>query len=96
MLYYETGGDGKKVPIVMFNCGALSKPTHVAVGQKFRLSFKTVNADARLVSQICHAHGFHEVHSSNGDYNLMWTGVHPKPQAFKAMLPHQRVNHFPR
>ena len=48
-----------------------------------RLSFKTVNADAKLISQIGHAHGFHEVHSSNNDYNLMWTGVHPKPQNFK-------------
>ena len=42
-----------------------------------------MNADAKLISQIGHAHGFHEVHSSNNDYNLMWTGVHPKPQNFK-------------
>ena len=28
----------------------------------FRLSFKTVNADAKLISQIGHAHGLHEVH----------------------------------
>ena len=51
-----------------------------------RLSFKTVNADAKLISQIGHAHGFHEVHSSNNDYNLMWTGVHPKPQNFKGCM----------
>ena len=80
----------------MFNTCHMSAPPATSPGSKFRLSFKTVNADAKLVSQICHAHGFHEVHASNGDYNLMWTGVHPKPQAFKAMLPHQRVNHFPR
>jgi tubulin polyglutamylase TTLL5 len=96
MLYYETSAEGKKIPIVMFNCGALSKPTHISIGQKFRLNFKIVNADARLISQISHAHGFHEVHASNNDYNLMWTGVHPKPHSFKSMLPHQRVNHFPR
>ena len=60
-----------------------------SVGNKYHLTFKTVNADAKLVSQICHAHGFHEVHASNSDYNLMWTGVHPKPHAFKSMLPHQ-------
>ena len=52
----------------------------LSVGQKFRLSFKTVNADAKLVSTICHAHGFHEVHASNTDYNLMWAGAHPKPR----------------
>ena len=25
-----------------------------------------------------------------------WTGSHPKPHTFKSLLPHQRVNHFPR
>lgn len=95
-LFYETSPEGKKIPIVNFNCQALSKPQPLTVGQKFRLSFKTVNADAKLVSQVCHAHGFHEVHSSNSDYNLVWTGVHPKPHSFKSMLPHQRCNHFPR
>ena len=95
-LFYETSPEGKKIPLVNFNCQALSKPQPLTVGQKFRLSFKTVNADAKLVSQICHAHGFHEVHSTNSDYNLVWTGVHPKPHSFKSMLPHQRCNHFPR
>ena len=93
---YETSGEGRKLPIVIFNCNALSQPQPMLAGQKYHLTFKTVNADAKLISQICHAHGFHEVHSSNSDYNLMWTGVHPKPHSFKAMLPHQRVNHFPR
>ena len=66
---------GKKLPIVIFNCQALSQPQPLAAGQKYHLTFKTVNADAKLISQICHAHGFHEVHASNSDYNLMWTGV---------------------
>ncbi|KDR20933.1 Tubulin polyglutamylase TTLL5, partial [Zootermopsis nevadensis] len=30
------------------------------------------------------------------DFNLLWTGVHPKPHLLKAMAPYQRVNHFPR
>ena len=56
---------GKKLPIVIFNCTALAQPQTLAAGQKYHLTFKTVNADAKLISQICHAHGFHEVHSSN-------------------------------
>ena len=36
MLFYETSADGKKGPIVMFNCAALSNPSHIVVGQKFR------------------------------------------------------------
>ena len=88
---YETSGEGKKLPIVIFHCNALSQPQPMAAGQKYHLTFKTVNADAKLISQICHAHGFHEVHSSNSDYNLMWTGVHPKPHSFKA---NKQFSHF--
>ena len=83
---YETSGEGRKLPIVIFNCNALSQPQPMLAGQKYHLTFKTVNADAKLISQICHAHGFHEVHSSNSDYNLMWTGVHPKPHSFKVKI----------
>ena len=36
MLFYETSADGKKGPIVMFSCAALSNPSHIVVGQKFR------------------------------------------------------------
>ena len=96
MVCWETSGEGKKIPIVIFSDQALARPHAYSVGSKYHLTFKTVNADAKLISQICHAHGFHEVHASNTDYNLNWTGIHPKPHAFKSMLPHQRVNHFPR
>ncbi|CAB4066942.1 TTLL5 [Lepeophtheirus salmonis] len=62
----------KKIPVVRFHCQALSRPPLPnSVGFKYRLTFKTLNADAKLVSQICHAHGFHEVMSSNSDFNLM-------------------------
>lgn len=86
----------KRYPIVVFNPLALSQPSPNPVGSRYHLTFKVVQADAKIVSQIFHAHGFHEVGSLNQDFNLMWTGSHPKPQSFKSMLPHQRVNHFPR
>ena len=86
----------KRYPIVVFNPGALSQPSPNPVGSRYHLTFKVVQADAKIVSQIFHAHGFHEVGQLNQDFNLMWTGSHPKPQSFKSMLPHQRVNHFPR
>ena len=75
ILKYFSKIPGKKLPIVIFNCQALSQPQPLAAGQKYHLTFKTVNADAKLISQICHAHGFHEVHASNSDYHQMWTGV---------------------
>lgn len=30
------------------------------------------------------------------DFNLLWTGSHVKPQVLRNLLPHQRLNHFPR
>jgi hypothetical protein len=44
-LYYETSFEGKKIPIVMFNCTYLSRvlplnSCNTTVGQKYRLSFK--------------------------------------------------------
>lgn len=30
------------------------------------------------------------------DFNLLWTGSHVKPQVLQNLLPHQRLNHFPR
>ena len=36
MLFYETSADGKKGPVLMFSCAALSNPSHTVLGQKFR------------------------------------------------------------
>ncbi|KAL7301419.1 hypothetical protein TKK_0005861 [Trichogramma kaykai] len=33
----------------------------------------------------------HEPH-----FNLLWMGNHPKPDVLRSLLPHQKVNHFPR
>ncbi|KAF4525871.1 hypothetical protein B566_EDAN015974 [Ephemera danica] len=37
-----------------------------------------------------------KVHPNIPDFNLLWTGIHPKPHLLRAMTPYQRVNHFPR
>ena len=86
----------KRYPIVVFNPAALSQPSYTPVGSRYHLTFKMVQAEAKICSQILQAHGFQEVTSSNQDFNIMWTGSHPNPHISKSMLPHQRVNHFPR
>jgi len=93
---WATSMEQKRYPVVVFNPNALSKPAQNPAGSRYHLTFKIVQADAKIVSQIFHAHGFHEVSHTNSDFNLMWTGSHPKPHSFKSLLPHQRVNHFPR
>ena len=37
-----------------------------------------------------------EVGPNNTDFNIMWTSSNPNPNIYKSLLPHQRVNHFPR
>ena len=86
----------KRYPIVVFSPAALSQPSSTPVGSRYHLTFKMVHAEAKICSQLLQAHGFQEVSSSNEDFNIMWTGSHPNPHIFKSMLPHQRVNHFPR
>ena len=86
----------KRYPIVVFSPAALSQASSIPVGSRYHLTFKMVNAEAKICSQLLQSHGFQEVSSSNQDFNIMWTGSHPNPHMFKSMLPHQRVNHFPR
>ena len=93
---YASSMEQRRYPIVIFNPQSLGQPSSNPAGARYHLTFKVVQADAKIVSQLFHAHGFHEVGVNNNDFNLMWTGSHPKPQAFKSLLPHQRVNHFPR
>ena len=93
---FASSMEQKRYPIVIFNPQSLGQPSSNPAGARYHLTFKVVQADAKIVSQLFHAHGFHEVGVNNNDFNLMWTGSHPKPQAFKSLLPHQRVNHFPR
>ena len=93
---FASSMEQRRYPVVIFNPQSLGQPSCNPAGARYHLTFKVVQADAKIVSQIFHAHGFHEVGVNNMDFNLMWTGSHPKPQAFKSLLPHQRVNHFPR
>lgn len=60
------------------------------------LTFRTAQSDTWLVSSLLAAHGFTEVSQSNNDFNLLWTGSHPRPHTFSSLRSYQRVNHFPR
>ena len=46
----------------------------------FMMTFMMLNSDKK-------------VSHSNTDFNLMWTGSHPKPHSFKSLLPHQVGHH---
>uniref|UniRef100_A0A8D0DN23 Tubulin--tyrosine ligase-like protein 5 n=1 Tax=Salvator merianae TaxID=96440 RepID=A0A8D0DN23_SALMN len=92
-----TGGF-RRVPILIFHAEAiLTKDSYIRlIGERYRLSFKIVRTDSRLVRSILSAHGFREVHPSSNEYNLMWTGSHLKPYILRTLTDIQKVNHFPR
>ncbi|XP_021101825.1 tubulin polyglutamylase TTLL5 isoform X4 [Heterocephalus glaber] len=92
-----TGGC-RRIPVLVFHAEAiLTKDNNIRViGERYHLSYKIVRTDSRLVRNILTAHGFHEVHPSSTDYNLMWTGSHLKPFLLRTLSEAQKVNHFPR
>ncbi|KAM5129645.1 tubulin polyglutamylase TTLL5 isoform 2-T2 [Mantella aurantiaca] len=103
----ETGGESprilwtgasRRVPVLIFHPEAVltKEPSLRTVGERYRLTFKMVRTDSRLVRNILSAHGFQEVNANSNDFNLMWTGSHIKPHLLRNLASFQRVNHFPR
>ncbi|KAM4662158.1 tubulin polyglutamylase TTLL5 isoform 2-T2 [Discoglossus pictus] len=92
-----TGGS-RRVPVLVFHAEAVltKEPSLRLVGERYRLSYKMVRTDSRLVRSILTAHGFQEVHANSSDFNLMWTGSHVKPHLMRNLTSFQKVNHFPR
>lgn len=58
--------------------------------------YKTAMAETKLLSKMLQAHGLIDVETNSKDFNLMWSGLHPKPDILRSLASHQRVNHFPR
>ncbi|NXH12835.1 TTLL5 polyglutamylase, partial [Bucco capensis] len=93
-----TGGGCRRIPVLVFHAEAiLTQDSYLRlIGERYRLSYKIVRTDSRLVRSILTAHGFHEVQPNSSDYNLMWTGSHLKPYLLRSLTDIQKVNHFPR
>ncbi|KFU86855.1 Tubulin polyglutamylase TTLL5 [Chaetura pelagica] len=93
-----TGGGCRRIPVLVFHAEAiLTNDSYLRlIGERYHMSYKIVRTDSRLVRNILAAHGFHEVHPSSSNYNLMWTGSHLKPYLLRSLTDIQKVNHFPR
>lgn len=60
------------------------------------MTYKLVNTETKLLHKLLQAHGMQEVDANNKEFNLLWGGLHPKPDVLRSLSPYQRVNHFPR
>ncbi|CAH1637922.1 unnamed protein product [Spodoptera littoralis] len=61
-----------------------------------KITYKLVNTETKLLHRLLQAHGLQEAVSETKDFNLLWSGLHPKPDVLRSLSPYQRVNHFPR
>ncbi|GBP24411.1 Tubulin polyglutamylase TTLL5 [Eumeta japonica] len=62
----------------------------------FRITYKLVNTETKLLHRLLKAHGLEELPHDAKEFNLLWSGIHPKPDLLRSLSPYQRVNHFPR
>lgn len=79
-----TGGPlGSRNAILIFRSSALANPTEVSVqnkpAYKLHITYKVSQAETKLLSKLLDCHGVSEVANNSSDFNLLWTGSHPKP-----------------
>lgn len=60
-----------------------------------KMTYRFTNTETKLLKRILSSHGLKEAKEYQ-QFNLLWTGVHLKPDILRSLLPYQRVNHFPR
>ncbi|XP_065169169.1 tubulin polyglutamylase TTLL5 isoform X2 [Atheta coriaria] len=94
------GTFGSRSSVLVFRSSALAQATDADIaskpGHKLHITFRVVQAETKLLAKLLECHGINEASPDSNDYNILWTGSHPKPGILRSMAPHQRVNHFPR
>ncbi|XP_045532214.1 uncharacterized protein LOC123719936 isoform X2 [Pieris brassicae] len=61
-----------------------------------KITYKLVNTETKLLHRLLQAHGLQEACADAKEFNLLWAGLHPKPDVLRSLSAYQRVNHFPR
>ncbi|CAH1975002.1 unnamed protein product [Acanthoscelides obtectus] len=91
---------GSNNAVLLFRSSALAESNEYLIREKpafkLHITYKVLQAETKLLSKLLDCHGICEVAPNSSDFNLLWTGSHPKPGTLRSLGPHQRVNHFPR
>ncbi|CAH1980864.1 unnamed protein product [Acanthoscelides obtectus] len=95
------GSFGSRNSVLLFHSSALADADNEAVikekpGYKLHVTYKAFQAETKLLAKLLDCHGISEAAATSNDFNLLWTGSHPKPGVLRSLSAHQRVNHFPR
>nr|CAI5827763.1 unnamed protein product [Callosobruchus analis] len=95
-----SGPLGSKNAVLLFRSSALADSNEYLIREKpafkLHITYKVLQAETKLLSKLLDCHGICEVAPNSSDFNLLWTGSHPKPGTLRSLAPYQRVNHFPR
>lgn len=69
--------------MLLFKSSALASPTECSIREKpahkLHVTYKVLQAETKLLSKLLECHGINEVAQNSSDFNLLWTGSHPKP-----------------
>ncbi|RNA41182.1 tubulin polyglutamylase TTLL5-like isoform X1 [Brachionus plicatilis] len=86
------------LPLILFRAKVLRKNFWECkkVGETYRLSFKFLHGERKLVKSLLEGHGFREVHPNSSEFNIIWSGNNLKSYLFRGLQENQKVNHFPR
>ncbi|XP_033328006.2 tubulin tyrosine ligase-like 5 isoform X3 [Megalopta genalis] len=90
------GPTGNKTSILRFKCSALATPPEDPPAKQLHMTYKIFQTDTKLINLLLQAHGLIEVPMNETEFNILWMGNHPKPDILRNLMPHQKVNHFPR
>ncbi|CAF0757749.1 unnamed protein product [Brachionus calyciflorus] len=86
------------LPLIIFRAKVLRKTYWECkkIGENYRLTFKFIHGERKLVKAILEGHGFREVHPNSSEFNIIWSGNNLKSYLFRGLQENQKVNHFPR
>lgn len=74
---------GSRNAILVFRSSALANANELSIhekpGYKLHITYKVLQAETKLLSKLLDCHGITEVAPNSSDFNLLWTGSHPKP-----------------
>nr|CAH7729957.1 unnamed protein product [Callosobruchus chinensis] len=74
---------GSRNAVLLFRSSALADSNEYLIREKpafkLHITYKVLQAETKLLSKLLDCHGICEVAPNSSDFNLLWTGSHPKP-----------------
>lgn len=86
---------GSRNALLLFKSSALATNTDELQVQnmpayKLHVTYKVFQAETKLLAKLLECHGVTEVVNNGNNFNILWTGSHPKP----GKLSHNFISHF--